>query len=58
MTPQHLGDLFHRFDLASHRAETPALEEFLSPGRVGVGPQALEVLLEQVGSDRAQVHLH
>ena len=32
MTTQHPGDVFHRFDVASHRAETPAIEEFLCPG--------------------------
>ena len=57
MTPQHPGDVFHRFDVASHRTETPALEKLLCPCRVGVVPEALEVLLEQVGSDRTQVHL-
>ena len=56
MTPQHLGDVFHRFDVASHRAETPALEEFLCPGGVGVVPEALEVLHQEVGFDGPQVH--
>ena len=56
MTTQHLGDVFHRFDVASHRAETPALEEFLCPGGVGVVPEALEVLHQEVGFDGPQVH--
>ena len=33
MTPQHLGDVFHRFDVASHRTQTPALEKLLCPSR-------------------------
>ena len=31
MTPQHFSDIFHRFDVASHRAETPALIERQHP---------------------------
>ena len=56
MAAQHLGDVFHRFDFASHRAETPALEEFLRPGGVSVVPEALEVLRQEVGFDGPQVH--
>ena len=57
MATQHLGDVFHRFDLASHRAEAPAAQELLCPGGVGVVPEALEVLLQQVGFDGPQIHL-
>ena len=57
MAPQHFGDVFHRFDLASHRAAAPAVQELLRPGRVGVAPETLEVFLQQVGSDRPQIHL-
>ena len=57
MSTQHLGDVFHRFDLASHRTEIPAMEKLLCLGGVGIVPEALEVLLQQISFDGAQVHL-
>ena len=56
MAAQHLGDIFHRFDFAFHRAETPALEEFLSPGGASVIPEALEVFRQEVGFNGPQVY--
>jgi hypothetical protein len=56
MAPQHSGDVVHGFDLASHLAAAPAVWELLGPGPVGVHPEALEVLLQQVGSDSPQIH--
>ncbi len=57
MSTQHPGNLLHRFDLRSHRARTPLVQEPARPVRREIDPEERELLLQQVGTDRAQVVL-
>ena len=57
MTPQALGDLFHRADPAPHGASAPGIEELHGPLRARVLPEPLEVLAEQMSPDALEVVL-
>ena len=54
----HAGNILHRFEPRAQRPSAPAVEELSGPVRRHVAPQRLEVLLEQVGANRAQVATH
>ena len=48
MTPQALGHLLHRLQLARHGTDAPRVKEFLSTRRTHVVPELLEQLAEKV----------
>src|SRR5580658_2519155 len=55
MSAQGASDFLHGLDAAAHGLKTPEVQEQAGPiGRV-VGPELLEVLLEQVSADGLQV---
>ncbi len=49
------GHFLHRFDLRARRARTPLTRGPARPVRREMAPEELELLLQQVGTDRAQV---
>ena len=49
------GELLHRLEAAAHDLVTPEVEELSGPDRRVVGPELLEVLLQQVGANRLLV---
>ena len=55
MTAQHAGDFLHGLESRTHGARAPSVEELPSPVRRDAMPEKLEILLQQVGSDRTQV---
>src|SRR5882672_1149726 len=55
MSPQHAGDLFHRLEPRAQGPPAPVVEEASGPGRGHVLPEVLEVLFEQVATDRFQI---
>src|SRR5215207_7963834 len=55
MASQHACDFLDRAQAGAHRPTAPLVEEAPGPGRRRVLPEELEVLLQQVGSNRAQV---
>lgn len=55
MSPQHFGNLLHRFDFGSHGSCAPGIKEFASPSRRTVTPESLKIFLEQVGADGSEV---
>lgn len=58
MAPQHTGDLLHRSELRAHGSRTPGVQKLARPIRRGIGPEKLEVFLEQITPDRAEIVLH
>jgi hypothetical protein len=52
---QHLRLGLHRGDRAAHDHLAPAVEELARPGGRAVGPEVVEVLLEDVGAGGPQV---
>lgn len=56
MTPKPLSPLLHRFDALAHRSLTPAVQEMSGPVGGFVVPEKLEILLQQVGTDRLSTH--
>ena len=57
MTAKHLGDFLHGLQARPQRARAPAVQEAARPNGGDVGPEELEVLLQEVGSDRLEVVL-
>ena len=55
MLLQGPGLLLHGFDLAAEGVVAPAVEEVAGPGGGTELPEVGEVLLEEVGSDGAEV---
>ena len=55
MTPAHAGDLLHGLDPGAQGGGAPGVQELAGPGGGLVGPQLLEVFLQQVGADAFQV---
>ena len=54
---QHLDDLLHRLQSASHGIVRPGLEEAFSGTLVAIAPELAEVLLDAPGPTRLQVEL-
>ena len=54
---QHLDDLLHRLQTASHRVVRPDFEETFGSALVTVAPELAEVLLDAPGPARLQVEL-
>ena len=52
---QHLGDRLHRFAAGAHGLRAPAIEEAARPGGREVGPEELELLLQEVGAGGPKV---
>ena len=50
MTPARPGHLLHGFDARAQRGRAPGVQELAGPGGGLVGPELLEVFLQQVGS--------
>ena len=55
MLPNHLHKLFHRLNLASHRSNTPSVQESTRPVRRLVLPKPLKIFLHQIGTNHSQV---
>lgn len=55
VSPQHLRHFFHRFEPGAHGSGAPLVEEDTGPAKMDIVPEALEVLLEQVGPDGFKV---
>src|SRR6266545_344171 len=52
---QHARDFLDGFQAGTHRPAAPLVEKAPGPGRRRILPKELEVFLEQVGANRAQV---
>jgi len=57
VTAQHLDNLLHRLQAASHRVVGPGFEEALGSAFVAVAPELAEVLFDAPGPTRLQVEL-
>src|ERR1017187_3165212 len=55
MSAQGASDLLHGLDAAAHGLRAPEVQEQAGPMRRVVGPELLEVLLEQVSADGFQI---
>src|SRR5215212_1100372 len=55
VSSQHARHFLERFQPATHRSAAPLVEETPGPERRRISPKELEVFLEQVGANRAQV---
>src|ERR1017187_1489637 len=55
MSAQGASDLLHRLEAAAHGLRAPEVQEQAGPMRRVVGPELLEVLLEQVCADGFQI---
>lgn len=57
MCPQHFGDLLHRFEFGAHGSRAPGIEKFPCPCWRLIGPETLEIFLEEIGPHRPEVTL-
>ena len=55
MTPAHPGNLLHGLDARTQRRRAPGIQELPGPSGRLVGPQLLEVFLQQIGADAFEV---
>ena len=55
MVADRADELFHRFDLASHRTDAPVMQKTACPVWAFVLPKSLELFLHQVRPNRSQV---